>query len=427
MALQKVEICNIINKKEGYKTMSIPSTIHTYSVCIEYMRKWFLSHFEPGFWGEDDSNFIVEGRHAFDDFRTLSKEQMLKRASKYVTMGCQVDLSYDRDRLDLYPFGVELYLSRHSTAERPFFSDKINNMNICQDFEVMLANITFNMKFGSKARQFDMYKYCKMLFRVGATQGQYISYDQHIPYDLMIQVAKDAGFQVANGKIVDILSFVKYMNTHSACPILYKYRNINGKDEFFVRVTNAYVHISIPEIEFDDGERTGQTTSNYGVSFTATVRFPATKCYVYYSENQHTEIRLREEVANGTCFSTIRLIDAPLYNEKMWKQTITTEYEVDEITNECLEIDLSDLLMPGLLGRVIANTNSMKLSPELFMELRFFNAGEEIKFNIDWDTLKARSYMPMKSRRTFIVCYTDMEYINNQVEVIKRIAASSRA
>lgn len=426
MALQRVEISRIINKNEGYKSMSIPSTIHTYSVAIEYMRKWFLSKFHGDYFGEDNANFWVEGRHALDDFRSMTKEQMLKRTKPYASMGCQANLEYDRDKIDMYPFGMELYLARHSTAENPFFNDKIKNLCISQDFEVLELQFTFNIKFSTKAQQFDMYKYCKMAFRIGATQGEYIEYDQHLPYDLMRQLAIDAGFEVANGKIVDVINFLRYLNTHSACPILYKYRNINGHDEFFVRVRNAYVHISIPEIDFDDGEREGHTTTNYGISFTATVRFPATKCYVYYSNNIHTEIQLKEEIPGAACFSTIRMIDAPMYNERGWKQIITTEYEDTTISDENTIIDLSDLLSTDLLGKVIRYTNSIFVSPNIFIEVRFFNNSEEIKFDIDWNTFKATSRVPLKSRRSFISIYADLEYINNQSESIKALSNKSR-
>lgn len=426
MALQKVSISKIIDKNEGYKSMSIPSTIHSYSVAIEYMRKWFLSKFTEGYFGEKDCNFWVEGRHAFDDFRAATKEQLLKRAKPNASMGCQVNLEYDREKVDMYPFGMNLYLARHSTAEGAFFNDKVKNLCISQDFEVLETQFNFKLTFGTKAQQFDMYKFCKMAFRVGATQGEYIEYDQHIPYDLMRQLAKDAGFAVANGKIVDVINFLKYINTHSICPILYKYRNINGQDEFFVRVKDVYVHISIPEMEFDDGEREGHTTTNYTISFTATVRFPATKCYIYYSENVHTEIQLMEHIPGAACYTTIRMIDAPLYNEKMWKQIITTEYEDESLSDENTTIDLTDLLSTDLLGKVIRYTNSIHITPEIFLDIRFFNDYDEIPFIIDWNTLKAMSTKPLKSRRSFIVIYADLEYLNNQSDSINALSNKSR-
>lgn len=426
MALHRVKIANIVNKNEGYKSMSIPSVIHSYSVAMEYMRKWFLSHFDENYFGENNQNFFINGTHAFNDFKNATKEQLLKRNRPNATMGCQVNLQYDRDKVDMYPFGTTLYLARHSTAENAFFNDKIHNLCISQDFEVLEMNFEFNIKVSTKAQQFDMFKYCNMVFRIGATQGDYIEYDQHIPYNLMKQLAKDAGFAIVNDKIVDIIQFLRYLNTHSACPILYKYRNINGNDEFFVRVRNAYVHISIPELDFDDGVQTGHLDGSFGISFTATVRFPSTKCYIYFSENIHTEIQLKEEIPGAACFTTIRMIDAPMYNEKAWKQVITTEYEDSDISSENTIIDLSDLIGTDLLGKIINYNRSICISPEIFLDIRFFNNQEEVKFDIDWTTLKATSRYPLKSRRSFISIYADMEYVNNQSESINALSNKSR-
>jgi hypothetical protein len=391
------------------------------------MRKWFLAKFPDGYFGENNEDFYVAGQHAFHDFRTRSKEKMLKKNRPSVTMSARANLEYDRDKIDMYPYGVNLYLSRfHTTAENSFFVDKRNNIMIAQDFEIMDAEIHYTIRLATKAQQFDMYKYCRMLFRVGATQGEYADYDQHIPYGLMRQIATDAGFEIANGKIVDIISFVKYLNSNSNSPILYKFRNITGNDEFFIRVRGAYVHISVPELEIDDGQDEGQAYGDFTIGFTAKVRFPMTKCYIYTSDNKHTEIRLREEVKNVACFSTIRMIDAPDYNERGWKKALTTEYEEKYVEDECLSIDLSSLLSSGNLGRVIKYSRDIKLSILLFLDIRLFNNGKEIPYIFDEDKLVISSISPVESTRSFITCYVDMEYINNQITVLDKITHSGR-
>lgn len=432
MGLHRVEIKQIINKKEGYKSMAIPSVIHSCSVCIEYLRKWFLSKFAEGFFDNSDgTGLYIAGRHAFDDLRKQSvslktKEKLLTKPTNYASLSCSFNLDYDRDKVDMYPFGTELFLKRHATSMTAFFKDPVHNINLSQDFEILETQATFKMSFRTKALQFDMYKYCKMRFRVGATQGEYIDYDQHVPYCLMLQIAKDAGFTVANGRIIDIMAFLRYLNMNSVIPFLYKFRNINGHDEFFVRVKNVYVHIAIPDLDIDDGDKTGQSTGSFGLTFTATVRFPATKCYIYYSENKHTEIVLKEPIDNAVCFTTIRMIDAPDYNEKQWKKMFSTEYEDDNVKNEITTIDMSELLMVGDLARVIRASTNVNLSPSLFIDIKFFNDGEEVPFDINWYTGVCTSYGPLKTTRTTIVVYIDMDYVNNQVNILDDIQNRGR-
>ena len=253
-----------------------------------------------------------------------------------------------------------------------------------------------------------------------------ISYDQHIPYGIMLQIANDAGFETANGKIVDIMSFLRYLNMHSVAPIMYKFRNINGKDEFFVRVKNAYVHIAIPEIEYDDGEKIGHSTTDYAITFTANVRFPVTKCYIYYSNNKHTEISLKEPIDGAVCFTTIRMIDAPDFNEKYWSKMLTTEYEDDKVTDENTIIDISELVLLGDLGRVIKSSTSISIDPSMFIDVKFFNNGKLVPFTINWYNGKCESYRPLESTRTSIVVYVDMDYVNNQIKTLDEITNRGR-
>ena len=434
MALQEVKIDEIVDRKESYRSIAIPSTIHSYSVCLEYLRKWFLSNFEDGFLGENGKNFYIAGRHAFDDFRKNSATSaanlvIKKNKSKYnvyATLACTADLGYNRDTIDLYPFGMNLFLRSNSTVEPPFLVDNKNHIRLTNAFEIMLVEANFKLVFSTKAQQMDMYNYCKMRFRVGATQGEYIDYDQHVPYGIMRQIASDAGFDVSNGRITDIVSFLKYLNMNSSRPFLYKFRNINGKDEFFVRVKNVYVHIAIPEIDHDNGEKIGQATTDFALNFTATVRFPVTKCYIYYSQTQHTHISLKEDISNIACFTTIRMIDAPDYNEKQWRKIFSTEYEDDNVKDDITRMDLSDYLFQGDLGRVLRYTTSIYQSPELFMNIKFYNDGNLVPFTVDWVTGKCASVLPLKSTRTSIIVYADLDYIHNQINILDDITNRGR-
>lgn len=420
MAFHKVAISEIIPPDNGLKSMSCPSTIHSYSVCIEYMRKWFLSKFSKDFFGEKDKNVYIEGQHAFNDFRTKSKEELLKRNKPYVSIGCQVNLEYDREFIDMMPYGPNVFLKGHIGNEKPFFSDRIHHIALSQCFEVLETEFSFKIKVETKAQQFDLYKYCKMMFKVGATQGEYIDFDQHVPYDLMMQIAKDAGFVVSNNKVHDIIGFLQYLNNYSLCPFMYKYRNINGNDEFFVRVKDAYVHIAVPEIDFDNGNSSGHTMTDYEISFIAKVRFPTTRCYIYASESE-TQIQLKEKIDAPICFSTIRIVDAPMYNSNMWRRYFTTEYEDTELKSEITEIDMSSLLLEGDLGKLIRHTLRTGLDPSIFIDIKGFNVGEEYPFEMDWETMHLRSKVPLPSVRTFLVIYVSLEYYNNQLVTLENL------
>ena len=62
------------SSKTLYRSICVPSTTQAYSLCVEYMKKWFLSKFAP----DTFKSIYVEGKNIYDDFRSLSKLELLK-------------------------------------------------------------------------------------------------------------------------------------------------------------------------------------------------------------------------------------------------------------------------------------------------------------------------------------------------------------
>ena len=263
----------------------------------------------------------------------------------------------------------------------------------------------------------DMYKYIKMACRTGYTQGKDVDMDFHVPYGLMLQLAHDAGFIVENNKIKNIISFLNYLNSNSDITFLYKYRCINGKDEFFLRVPNLYVHINVPDMSADDGEREGQLQNNYGIDMQAAVRFPAPQLFAYYSEHKHMMIELKEEVEDTVSIYSIKLGDNEEFNDKGWRQYLTTEYAEEDKSNP-ITIDFYELFENSDIGRVINYNNSINISSAVFLDIKIYNDGEPFEFDIDWKTMKATTKNPPKETISFISIYTDLDYMNKTLSTL---------
>lgn len=410
------------HSKTLYRSICVPSTTQSYSLCIEYIRKWFISKFEK----DTFKSVYIEGKNVYDDFRSLSKNELLKRQKPALTITPSIDWGFSNDNLDSYPYGMELY-TQTGKFKNSFFSCPETDSYLGIGMETMLMNFNFRIKLDTRAQQLDMYKFIKLACRIGFTCGEDVDLDFHIPYSLMVQLAKDNGFEVVERDkddhqtteiIKNIPAFLKWLNMHSSLPFLYKHRTLNGKNEFFIRMRNMYVHVRpSTEISADDGERIGQISSNFILEFSAEVRFPAPKMYAYYSNNAH-----KLQTVYGAWYQpygpvsscyTFKGSTIPDKNKYGWPLFMSTTYEEElESIDLPLHIEFEELL-EGDIGDCIKDCLSKGISPAIFCDLIFYNGGEYITGKFDWERLTFDSTTPARSAGTYIGIYVDNNYVSN--------------
>lgn len=413
------------HSKTLYRSICVPSATQSYSLCIEFMKKWFLSKFNNP---DTFKSIYTDGKNIYDESRRLDKSSLLKREKPALTITPDISWDFTNETIDSYPYGMDLYTQTGKFKES-FFSCPTNNSYMGIGMETILMNFNFRIKLETRAQQLDMYKFIKMAHRVGFTCGENVDLDFHIPYLLMIQIAKDNGFQTYqkentegeyNEVIKDIPAFLSWINRYSQLPFLYKYRALNGKNEFFIKMRNMYVHIRPTDMSADNGEREGQLTNNFMIEMNAEVRFPAPKMYAYYSDNAHklTTIYGSWYQNNGpiSSFYTFKGSTIPDVNKYGWPLLLSTTYEEDDENklNEVLEIDLSDL-MEGDIGRCIKDCINKSISPAIFCEFIFYNGGKYITGKIDWNTMIFTSDNPVRSLGTYIGIYVDNTFVNNYI------------
>ena len=409
------------NSKTLYRSICVPSTTQAYSLCVEFMKRWFLSKFPQ----DTFKSIYVEGKNIYDDFRSLDKTALLKRQKPALTITPSISWDFNNENVDSYPYGMDLYVQTGRFKES-FFSYPPNNSYMGIGMETILMPFNFRIKLETRAQQLDMYKFIKMACRVGFTCGEDVDLDFHLPYALMIQIAKDNGFKTQSKKIenkdeyeetiCNISAFLRWLNTYSSLPFLYKFRALNGKNEFFLKMRNMYVHIRPNDLSADDGEREGQLSNNFTIELSAEVRFPAPKMYAYYSDNAH---RLQTVYGawyqpNGpvtSCY-TFKGSTIPDLNRYKWPLFMSTTYEEDdeEKLYKPLVIDLTELL-EGDIGSCITDCLSKGISPAIFCELIFYNGGEYINGKMDWETLMFTSTNPIRSLGTYIGVYVDNDFV----------------
>lgn len=413
-----------LKKIQLQESISIPSKVHVYSLGVEYMRNWFLKKFDDDYF----KTIYVNGKHVFDDFRRFNREKITKVEKPALSIIPEVDYEYNRDNVDLRLGGLDVLTRRSRFKQQPIIQDPDHNCFLNMIMELVKMNFTFKVRVGTKSTQDDLFNFMKFAYRVGATQKDFVSYDYHLPYEAMLNMAARVGFEVVDppkkdsnrsyARVKNIEGFLSYLNSYSLYPISYKLRTVNGRCEFFMRMPNQCTHISnLDPLSRDNGEREEQIDNNFHIEMTPILSIPCPQQYFFYSEDAIQEkFRFKNEIAGLYSF---RNIYPPEKDEHGWYRYIYTEY-VEE-NNFVEEINISELLEGSELYSTIIDLRKVFISPSIFVNIKLFNRYNEKEIEMDWEKMVLKIKDPkMKSDYSQIGIYVDLEYMNNHIKIMEQ-------
>lgn len=399
--------------------ISVPSTIHGYSVGVEYMRKWFLDKFDDSYF----KTIFIDGKSVFDNYRKLSRKEMLTIEKPALSMRSQLDVDYNRDFVDMYPGGLKMFAKRTCTYDKAFFSDYESSTFLAMHMRLMKINVAYRVRVKTRAQQIDLFEFMKIAFKNGSTHGEYVDMDFHVPKEIILCIAKDNGYEVdERGKVKDILGFLHYLNSHSGLPFMYKLRTINGNNEFFIKVPHLFMHVNCTDpIGIDDGEREGQLDNNFHIEMNCELRIPVPQFYVYYTD--HTvvlEKKFKRELLG--LYNLSEVYQIPEVNDKKWGLLIKTEWVNDE--NYLDTIEFKELLDRPDFEKILDHTKKIGLSPKIFLDIHLYNNFKEIPIEINWDTYEIIVKSVLDINMSQIAIYADRAFINEQLIVIDKMYGS---
>lgn len=396
--------------------LSIPSTIHGYSIAIEFMQKWFLEKFDDEYF----KTIFVAGKSVFDDYRKLSRKELLNIEKPALSINPQLDVDYNRDFVDMYPGGLKNFARRTCTFDKAFFSDYERNSYLAMHLRLMKVNFNFRVRVKTRAQQIDLFEFMKIAFKNGSTDSRYVDVDFHVPKEIITCIAQDSGFEVdERGKVKDIINFLHYLNEHSGLPFMYKLRTINGNNEFFIKANHLFLHINCTDpLSLDEGERQGQLDNNFHVEMNCELKIPVPQFYIYYTD--HTialEKKMKRELLGLYNLSDVYQI--PEVNSKKWEMLIKTDWMNDEKYLD--EIEFFELLDRPDLKKLLDHTMNIGLSPNIFLDIHLYNNFKEIPLQIDWENYKIIVKKVLDSKQSSIAIYADRGYINEQLLILEKM------
>lgn len=406
------------------KYISIPSTVHGYSVAIEYIKFWLLSKFPKNFF----KTVHINGKHVLADYRHLNDRTMKQILRPAVAIVPQINVDYNRDNVDLIQGGLNIYTRPSGYWVDRFFNDIDNNLYIGIRMKQIEMPFGIKIRVQSRAQQLEVLEFTRIACRIGSTQTHFVDLDIHVPYDIMMALAMDAGFEIVtdvNGDphVKNIPAFLHYLNTYSSIPFLYKLRTINGHCEYFIRLNHCHTHIAcLDGISIDDGDRDNMLENNFHIEFTATLLFTVPQLFSYHSMEEH---RIQEKELDGKLgMYQIVSVKPPEVNTKGWHQYLTTQW-VDS-SKHLSNIDFSELIHSENLMRVINHNREIGLSSDMFMDIILYNGQQDIPIKIDWARNLIRVNQDVRENVSDIAIYTDTSYINETLINLDNLNKSSR-
>lgn len=429
------QVANILNtnstkflpvdiQKDYYKHLKTnlltPSRNQNYSCCVEYMTRWFYEKFPEGFFRQK----YIDLEHIFHQRMNYKFRDLLVTNKPAAAIRVQIDHSYNRNLLDQYNYGTNMYNNRTNYRDS-FFRDYDRNLFISMNLEMLLLQFTFRMLFPNQGVQIDVANRCNLAFRAGATQKHFNDVDFHIPDELLIQVAEDTNNFVCpnSGKIRDAHAFVTYFNQHSALPLYYKFDASKHIMQYFLRVPRCLIHIKTDEIQVDQGQDVGNLKDNFSVEFSCQVRFPAPKFYAYYSIKPRKQLFCMsklDEKSFGVMVSSLAKV--PIKNDKDWNRAVETEYVFSEDERKAMQLGaLMDIPFKELLGDisdVADSVKSMALSPEIFLDIKVYSYFKQVPIEVDWINYKIHLKDKVNGA-IYIIIYMDGQYYVEHQAVLK--------
>lgn len=406
--------------KQLKTNLIIPPKYQAYSLAIEYITDWFYKKFPDHFFHHK----YLDASHIMDQFRKLRTRDLIVINKPAGHIAVDEDTEFNRNNIDLYNLGVTLYSNR-AMIKDSFFLDRDKNIYISFVPRQIKLNFNFSIRVTTKAIQDDVAEICDMVFRANGSQKHYVDADFPIPKELIGQLACDLGMCDENHKY-DVYKMLSYLNKHSKMAFLYKFNAaINGMD-YFIRVPRCLVHIRTSSISKDQAVYRNMSATDFVIRFSAEVRFPALKFFVYYSMKERESIHsLTRLDARSFLYGVTNLYNVPNTNEKGWLWNFKSDYTLENEeelycfkNKKLMKIDISHI--EGEIRDVIEYTKSIALNPGVFIDIKAFNYLHYLPLEVNWEKMEIVFLEPWESLVTHFYFYIDNEYLHNTLRLLKK-------
>jgi hypothetical protein len=419
--LKKCNPADILKKKQEVNlnmSMASPSLIHTESIATEYIKDFILSGLPKDYF----KTVYINEKHILDEYRKMDKSyNFISKPTPAIAITPRINYDFNNNDHNDVRFGVNLAMQM-GRLDTSFIKDYDRHLFLALGLKLVELNYNVKIKVDTRSKQVDLFERLGVVLPIGTKRRFKIDLDFHIPLHVMIQFAKDVGFNIQSGDVSECAKFVRYLNSKSELPILYKFRRTNGINEFFVRMRNFSIDIDLTErMSLDDGQTKNHVSDSYMIDFNIGVKIPAPRWYAYYSRTEHEIIHKLSQGSEETVIvGEITTLHIPTVNEKGWNNYLNVDYaEFDQ--DEIPKIPFIELFDSIHVTPLIRQALKLGISPREFIDIKTFNSDKELQVSMDWETCIGTYSEPFKGITTYIALYLDTEFVHEQTIIMEEL------
>ena len=252
---------------------------------------------------------------------------------------------------------------------------------------VMFADVIIILN--TKMQQLNYMNYLKNATMWDIPMNLKSCFESYLAPELIEMLSQASGIPV-HDEDGTTYTFLKYLNSHSQYPITHKLQGSSNKKEFY-RFYPVTIDTTLTNLSYDEGERTGQITTNYRITFSVRMEFYSTGFYFLFS-NDVKPIPQKE-------ISSSEVI-IPVYTDVMLKEDLRLENGWELFTNVSFQLEKrnDEIAFDEIINVSIKEAikyhlkNSLPLIDLIDVKIRkqghLLFEGED--YTIDWENLKIK-------------------------------------
>lgn len=314
---------------------------------------------------------------------------------------------------------LDQYAAWGETNLQPFMYDQNKKFAVKYQMNRDVINFDVILVWSAGMQQIDMAKYLRNAVRWNTPMFINTCLESFLPRDMMEMISKCVGIPIydCNGSV---RQFLDYLNGHSMYPITYKLMGKRNQDEFY-RYYPVNLDVTLQDFQTNDGDKNGQVTTNYQISFTVRCEFNSTGFYYIFSKEIKDRSIIPAPTSDGTlvpiftdvfvgedykCAPGWSLFDAPCCRlSDNVKDVLDISHILNESTKECIKYH-----------------KEHGIPTSLFIDFRVRKQGELIHpgddFDVDLDNMTITFYHGSTFYTYKVLIYLNIGYINNLVKDI---------
>ena len=359
------------------------SSAHTYGNAIAYIENWLINLFPKDFF----KTIHVNSKIAHQQIRNTPHEYN-KKTKPIFAISPRVDFDDTRflEGTPLIERRTNLYSNMGLSNLMPFFIDPAKKIAVKYQLNrtVMYADVIIILS--TKMQQLNYMSYLKNATLWDIPMNLKTCFESYLAPELIEMLSQVSGIPI-HDEDGTTYTFLKYLNSHSQYPITHKLQGSSNKKEFY-RFYPVTIDTLLSGLNYDDGERNGQITTNYRITFTVRMEFYSTGFYFLFS-NDVKPIEQKELVTSDVII--------PVYTDVMLKEDLRLENGWQLFTNVSFqlekrndEIEFGEIINVSIKEAIKYHLkNSLPLLDLIDIKIR--RQGhllfENEDYTIDWDKL----------------------------------------